>query len=209
MRRCRNHKMTARQEQAQETRRKLLDSALKLFAEHGYADTHVRKINRSIDLADGILYHYFPGGKEELLQVLIKDHFEQITIDMKIQMETLRTLPIEEALDHFFRGVDEAFTTHLPMLKILFRESKARDMLEHDKTKELFRHNQSWLPEFLKERAEAGEIRKMDYHCAAYTLKAIVMNHFLMKLTEIDASNLSDPEHRKRLIEYQISLWKE
>ena len=206
--RHRNEKMTSRQEQAQETRRKLLDSALKLFSEHGYADTHVRRINRDIDLADGLLYHYFPGGKEELLQVLIKEHFEQIVHDMRSQNELLRTLPIDEALEHFLRNIDEAFTSHLPVFKILFRERKARDTLELQKITELFRSNQNWLPEYLKERAEAGEIQEMDYHCAAYVLKAIVMNHFLMKLTGIDTDQLSDPEHRKRLIQYQISLWK-
>ena len=46
-----------RQEQAAATRRKLLDSAGKLFAQNGYKGTSVRSINRNVGVADGLLYH--------------------------------------------------------------------------------------------------------------------------------------------------------
>ena len=57
-----------RQEQAAATRQKLLTSAQHLFAQNGYKGTTVRMINRSVDLADGLLYHYFPGGKKEIFR---------------------------------------------------------------------------------------------------------------------------------------------
>ena len=59
-----------RQEQAAATRQKLLTSAQHLFAQNGYKGTTVRMINRSVDLADGLLYHYFPGGKKEIFKEL-------------------------------------------------------------------------------------------------------------------------------------------
>ena len=69
-----------RQEQAAATRRKLLDSAGKLFAQNGYKGTSVRSINRNVGVADGLLYHYFPGGKEEIFMTIVKEsmkNFEQ------------------------------------------------------------------------------------------------------------------------------------
>ena len=60
-----------RQEQAAATRQKLLTSAQHLFAQNGYKGTTVRMINRSVDLADGLLYHYFPGGKKEIFKEVI------------------------------------------------------------------------------------------------------------------------------------------
>lgn len=56
-------KLNMRDVQAAESRQKLLNSAQRLFAEKGYKGTPVREINRSAHLADGLLYHYFPGGK--------------------------------------------------------------------------------------------------------------------------------------------------
>ena len=119
-----------RQEQAAETKQKLLDSARKLFAERGFSGTPVRSINRSVGLADGLLYHYF--------------------------------------------------------LKNRYR----------------------WLPELLKQRAEAGEIREMDYESAADTIIALMINHLMAKLVGIVPPHLSDPQKRARLIRYQVSLWK-
>lgn len=55
------------QEIREASRTKLLDSALKTFAEHGYANTSVRKIASEAGVSLGLLYRYF-GGKEELLQ---------------------------------------------------------------------------------------------------------------------------------------------
>lgn len=54
-----------RSEQAVETRQCLLDTAKKLFATNGYTLTSVRSINRELSMSDGILYHYFPGGKRK------------------------------------------------------------------------------------------------------------------------------------------------
>lgn len=60
-----------REAQAAETRMKFVVSAQSLLAEKGYKGTSVREINRSVNLADGLLYHYFPGGKKEIFQVIV------------------------------------------------------------------------------------------------------------------------------------------
>lgn len=71
-----------RVEQAAATRQKLLESAQKLFAENGYQGTPVRAINRNADLADGLLYHYFPGGKKEIFQAVVEKNVKQILDSM-------------------------------------------------------------------------------------------------------------------------------
>ena len=67
-----------RQEQAAATRQKLLTSAQHLFAQNGYKGTTVRMINRSVDLADGLLYHYFPGGKKEIFKEVITGNMQEM-----------------------------------------------------------------------------------------------------------------------------------
>ena len=64
-----------RKEQATATREKLLETAKNLFAEMGYHGTPVRAITRQIQKGDGILYHYFPGGKQEIMSVLLRESF--------------------------------------------------------------------------------------------------------------------------------------
>ena len=35
-------------------------------------------INRSVDLADGLLYHYFPGGKKEIFKEVITGNMQEM-----------------------------------------------------------------------------------------------------------------------------------
>ncbi|MDX1522714.1 MAG: TetR/AcrR family transcriptional regulator [Anaerolineae bacterium] len=60
------------------TRAKLLDSAMIVFAERGYAHTSIRKIAEHAGVSVGLLYHYFPG-KESLLQAVFDNCMEIIS----------------------------------------------------------------------------------------------------------------------------------
>lgn len=55
----------------EETRQRLCDAALELFAEHGFESTSIRMIAERAGVSLGLLYHYFPS-KESLLQELFQ-----------------------------------------------------------------------------------------------------------------------------------------
>jgi AcrR family transcriptional regulator len=48
------------------TRRRILDASGELFRRRGYSGTGLKAILAASDAAYGSLYHFFPGGKEEL-----------------------------------------------------------------------------------------------------------------------------------------------
>jgi len=50
---------------SQESRKRLVQTALRLFASRGYHNTSIADILRESDCTRGVLYHYFPS-KEEL-----------------------------------------------------------------------------------------------------------------------------------------------
>lgn len=201
-------KVNLRQEQALETRQKLLDSARRLFAEKGYAGTAVRAINRSIGMADGLMYHYFPGGKKEILQVLIQEDSAQIQNELASRYPSIYSLPIEEVLEQIYRNADELFTKYLDTFKIVFRDSEVRETAKQLRIDVLVLENRKRFPEMLRRRAAAGEIREIDYDGATEVLVAVITNHFLFKLTNLGPGRLSDPKYRKKLIAYQVGLWK-
>lgn len=60
-----------------ETRARILDAALRLFAEHGYDRTSVRMIAELAGVSAGLLYHYLPG-KEALLRALFEATMEDV-----------------------------------------------------------------------------------------------------------------------------------
>lgn len=49
-----------------DTRRRLLEASAQLFREQGYAGTGLKQITAAGQAPWGSLYHFFPGGKEQL-----------------------------------------------------------------------------------------------------------------------------------------------
>jgi AcrR family transcriptional regulator len=66
--------MTARSESAAKTKNRLLDAALTLFSQQGYAATGIRDILHAAGVTQPTLYHHF-ADKASLLQALIERHY--------------------------------------------------------------------------------------------------------------------------------------
>ena len=201
-------KKTMRQEQAAETRRRLLDAAKKLFAENGYDATPIRSINREIGIADGLLYYYFPGGKKEILQVLIRDNFVQLFTGLQARAKGLDDLPLAEAIEAVFLNWEKLFLEHQDIIKILFKENEIMQLVEREKLAEIAQSGERWFPELLRKRAQSGEIQEIDYCSASKLLFSVILGHFLIVLTKTGSGPLRDAEQRKKLIAYQVGLWK-
>jgi TetR/AcrR family transcriptional regulator, transcriptional repressor for nem operon len=60
-----------------DTRERILQSALELFAAKGYASTSIDEVLRKSAAKPGSLYHFFPG-KEDLLVAVLDAHREKI-----------------------------------------------------------------------------------------------------------------------------------
>ena len=62
-----------RREQAEASRAALVAAARACFTESGYDGTTVAEVLRRAGMARGALYHYFPGGKDELFAVVYRE----------------------------------------------------------------------------------------------------------------------------------------
>lgn len=198
-----------RQEQAAETRNKLLVTAKALFAEKGYHGTSVRNINQALNMANGILYHYFPGGKREILSVLLKESFEKMIEELNEYNSDIETLPLDEALNKIYMLGNEMFTSDVDLIKILSRESDLMDLKETEQLSILFTERRKWLKEFLYRRHEKGEIRDMDFDLASKQFMAISIMNIVSKILKIDLiGETSADVYREKVINYTLDLWK-
>ena len=199
---------TVRREQAAETRRNLLDTARRLFAENGYTATSVRNINHSAGVADGLLYHYFPGGKKEILQVIVIDNFEKIRSRLNKNAEELDKLPLEEAIERIYQNWFDVFQEHQDVMKIVLKENEIMQIVKNEWLSEIMHGGDMGFPEFLRKRALRGEISEIDYESAAEMLKAVLLCYFIKLLIGFGLDGLCDASHRRKLIAYQVQLWK-
>jgi AcrR family transcriptional regulator len=82
-----------------------MDSSAELFRRQGYAGTGVKQIAAMASAPFGSLYHFFPGGKEQLGQEVIRwsgDLYLQLFITI-----ALHAPDPASAVDEFFAGAAE------------------------------------------------------------------------------------------------------
>jgi AcrR family transcriptional regulator len=63
-----------RHERSQIRREQLLEAALRLFSEHGYAATSTKRIAEAAGVTEGLVFHYFPTKLELLLALASRRH---------------------------------------------------------------------------------------------------------------------------------------
>lgn len=196
-----------RKQQALETREKLIASARSLFAEYGYSGTSVRMINQQIHMADGLLYHYFPQGKKEILQVMVKESADAMSLELSNHGQNFEQLPLEDMLEALYQHFHQVICHYLDIIKILIKDGEAMKLIERDELIDILQNRKQWLPKLLSKRVAQKEIRPMDCESAAEILMALMMNHMLARVISENDTCMDCEEKRKQLIHYLVDLW--
>ena len=197
-----------RLEQAAGTRQSLVEKAKELFAGSGYAATTVRSISSALDMADGILYHHFPGGKREILSVVLKEGFEKLKSTMGCHNDEIEEMPLFDALDTFYCLGNEFFTSDPSLLRIIFKEADSLGLDEARYLSAAVHERLEWFAGFLSRRHLRGEIRMMDFDAAAQQFLSVIIANVMGRLLNTDiVVRLDDREERHRLIRQTVALW--
>lgn len=111
-----------------ERRRPLvLDAALAIFAEGGFADTSMSAIAARAGVSKAVLYDCFPGGKQEIYYALLDRGEQDFMAHMFEVLEVTNTLPLEEALREGLAAFLNWAETHALGFKIIFGEAGTAD----------------------------------------------------------------------------------
>ena len=108
---------TAEQNEAlrSESRERIIDHALALFAEHGYEYTSVRMIAQAAGIAQGLLYNYF-ASKEALLQAI----FERSMADVRRSFTAAEAGAPGEQIERLVRASFAIVRANLPFWRISY-----------------------------------------------------------------------------------------
>src|SRR5215212_8168383 len=88
------------------TKDRILDSSAELFRRQGYMGTGVKQIAAEASAPFGSLYHFFPGGKEQLGEEVIRwsgAMYLQLFVTVMAEVDDM-----VDAVEHFFAGAAEA-----------------------------------------------------------------------------------------------------
>ena len=123
---------TEQYEKIRETKRKhILNTACKLFANHGFYDTSISMITKQAGISKGLIYNYFES-KEQLLKSLVFEGLNEFHKNFDIDHDgILSNKEFEIYIDNYFRLLDKnrefwrlyfAIIIQPPVLRIVEKE---------------------------------------------------------------------------------------
>lgn len=200
-------RMTSRDLQAVERKQQILQVAKELFAEKGYHAVSMRELNKAIGMADALTYHYFPGGKFEILTTVLQTAQEERIGGIVLFFQNIfakTDLPLSDALNELIIGLAKKLTEDQAYFQILIRE---RSLLSDEQKEAL--DGLTTLPfeamsEYLSRCAQQGEIRQMDFSLASSQFLAHIVFTIIQQLLR---GNRMEQTEAVRLSEFYAGLW--
>lgn len=158
---------TRRDRQAQETRTKLIETALDLFSRQGVDNTSIKDIARNAGVAQGLLYHYF-ASKDDLLWGVLETHI------FMPHLEPGRFLDKAHSAEEVLLSIALQFNAFLevrqPLMRLVLRELQTNLRVRELWEDGIQRGVVSTLENFLRERVAAGELRPHSVEASAHLL---------------------------------------
>jgi AcrR family transcriptional regulator len=108
---------------AAKRRREILEAALELLAEHGYAGASLRKVAAKIGIAQPSLYHYF-ASKEELVEQVLATFAGDMFVAMDVEQLPRKLRDVPRFIVDTVRRVYES-PTHPQFVRVAFSVSRS------------------------------------------------------------------------------------
>lgn len=195
--------MRKTKEEAENTRKKLLDAALKVFSKKGYVSTTLDDIAREAGVTRGAIYWHFKGGKPQIFQDLINERSRgaqtlanQVAAEGGSPLQTLERIltRIMEYLeeDDDFRAVQEIVILKTEVVPELEKGMKEKFKLQKESIRS--------FADLIEQAKKAGEIQQdVDPEIAA--VAAIGLMNGVMIMWMMDRSLFSIKAYARPVVQ--------
>jgi AcrR family transcriptional regulator len=159
---------------SEETRQKITQSALKLFADKGYDATGVAEICESSEVSKGAFYHHFPS-KQAIFLELLKEWLASLDAELGRAMGRSATVP--EGLLAMASEMKEVFSAadgRLPLFMEFWQQAR-RDPLVWKEFISPYRRYQEFFARIVQKGINEGSLKPLDANAAGQTLVAIAV----------------------------------
>ena len=169
------------QQRSEETRAKILHSAVKLFSTRGFAAASVDEICAEAGISKGAFYHHFES-KQALFLALLDSWLK--AIDSTIEASKDKTAPetfmqMTEAFPYFF----ETAGTGLPMF-LEFWLQASRDKKIWEASIAPYRRYHKYFTTLIKKGVDEGSFVEVDPELASRMIVATAMGLLLQSLLD-------------------------
>ncbi|HEX2207457.1 MAG TPA: TetR/AcrR family transcriptional regulator [Longimicrobium sp.] len=143
-------------ESREQRRRAILDSAVRVFAEHGFFGARIRDIAAGAGVAEGTIYLYFEG-KDDLLLTAFREKVNEFVAAAGNVMGN--DLPFQERLARFVQLQFESIEAEPPLATVLLLESRQSSKFYGGAVRDVLRTYAQAIDTLLAGGVERGELR--------------------------------------------------
>jgi AcrR family transcriptional regulator len=199
--------LTSRDIQAMERRKQLLASAKTLFANNGFHNTSIRDIVHNADIASGLVYYYFPKGKQEMLDTIVKEGHDIVVNNVNETLKNAKSnkITLRESLTIIGNIAKNSVVNDPELTQIIIHEKNFIDNSCRKSIEDIEPRLSSIMMELLQEKADAGVIKKMNYKMA---MLVMVSSFNYVNMIEFSGTKPSVQVEVSEIVDYLLELWK-
>jgi AcrR family transcriptional regulator len=171
------------QARSEETRKKIIDEAERLFSQSGYDATGVAEICQAASISKGAFYHHFPSKHAVFMQLLEK---WLVPMDENFQLVHQRAPDVPSALIEMAGLLDKVFLYAGERLPIFleFWTQAHRDPEIWQITIAPYRRYQEFFAGLIREGIEEGSVRPVNPDATARVLIALALGLLLQSVLD-------------------------
>ena len=159
----------------------LLDAALDLFVEKGYAATRVEEVAARAGVSKGTLFLYFPS-KDELFKAVVRENISGRLAEWNDEFETFQGTTSEMLGYCMNAWWDRVGATRASgITKLMMSEAQNFPELATFYQYEVIRPGQTLIRRILQRGVDSGEFRPLDLNYAVYAVIAPMIFLILAK----------------------------
>lgn len=194
--------LSARQRRARATRTRILDTALRLFSEQGYAATPTRQIAAEARVSEGLIFRYFPTKID-----LVRSQAER-TATIAGLVATIVAEHGDAPVDELLARLTDAFVgpigTMAPTMRMLLGESIS-DPAVHEVFRTVVDRTVDAIATYLGRRVDAGELRP-DLPCTV-AARSLLSSLLLFLLTDGGLDNEAWKVRARAHADAVVDVW--
>ncbi len=179
------------QQRSEETRARILQSALECFARSGYDATGVAEICAAARVSKGAFYHHFPS-KQAVFLTLLEDWLARLDQQMASLLAGSRS--VSDGLLRLTSVIGMVFDSasgSLPMFLEFWRES-SHDPQVWQATIAPYRRYQQLFAGVVRQGVEDGSLRPVDPDSAARVIEALALGLILQGVIDPQGANWNE-----------------
>jgi TetR/AcrR family fatty acid metabolism transcriptional regulator len=133
----------------------ILESAVRVFAEHGFFAARIRDIAAGAGVAEGTIYLYF-DGKDDLLLTAFRDKVAEFCASVSDVLPS--SAPFEERLARFIALQFESIEADPPLATVLLLESRQSSKFYGGAVRDVMRSYAQAIDQLLASARDTGEM---------------------------------------------------